>query len=147
MSALRRGRNVLDPGPWLWVLGALVLPAMVLVGFGPATSGLIRPQATATDVSVVITHGQIQMPDSAFAGPIAFTVTNRDSVSHRLDIKAVGSEKPLTSVGPLTPGAKDEKQVTLGAGSYLVYCPKGQGDGLTHMLSVLTKPASSTGSR
>jgi hypothetical protein len=131
-------RNPAPPGGplLLWVLGSLVLPMLLLVGFGAGVDWTVRHDPPAR-VAVVIDANRIEMPPAAAVGNVTFVVTNHDSVAHRLMVQAVGAEQPLGGVAPVRPGETATAQFTLGFGSYEVYCPARRRQGLTHLLSVL----------
>ncbi|HEX9631381.1 MAG TPA: hypothetical protein VGA02_02870 [Gemmatimonadales bacterium] len=130
----RRNRN--DPRAWLWLLGTLVLPVMILVGLGTGVDRAAGRQAAT--ISVVIHSDGIQMPDSLMAGTITFEVTNQDSVSHGLAVRPIGSAEPVARLdAPLRSGATARTQVTLAAGAYRVYCPNAVERGLMRVVTVL----------
>jgi hypothetical protein len=137
MFVVKTRRNRKDPRAWLWVVGTLVLPMMILVGFGTGVDRALGSQTAAT-VAVVIHPDRIQMPDSLTAGTITFEVTNRDSVVHGLAVRPVDTEEPVGQLeAPLRPGATAKMQVTLAAGSYRVYSPNAVDRGLMHVVSVV----------
>jgi len=125
-----------------WALVLLVLPALVVMGFGPGTRPVVTPNPAV--VSVVITPNRLQMPDSVVAGDITFEVTNRDSVTHGLALRKDGVDAPVGSLDtPVQPGASTQARLTLEPGTYHVYCPNAVERGLIHAVRVIPEPAKS----
>jgi plastocyanin len=94
----------------LLVVGALVaaLPA--------------RPGNPVT-VSANLTEWAIQLSDATVpAGQVTFTATNGGSIPHTLEVEGHGTEQKTPLIQP---GAKATLTLTLGPGTYEVYCPVG----------------------
>lgn len=135
MFVIRTGTARRDPRAWLWVMGTVVLPVVLLVGFGPGFERAVG--ATPHTVSVVIHPDRIQMPDSITSGPVILLVTNRDSVVHGLAVRPLADENPVGKLeAPVRPGARARTQVTLDAGHYRVYCPNAVDKGLSRLVTV-----------
>jgi plastocyanin len=139
-----------DPTAWLWVMGTLVLPVVLLVGFGSGLDRALGASRTANPatVTVVIHPDRILMPDSLAAGTVTFEVTNRDSVAHGLAVRPADQEKPVGKLdAPVRPGASAKATFTLAAGSYRVYCPNAVEKGLSRLITVVAaEPRTGDGS-
>jgi hypothetical protein len=90
MFVVATKRSARDPRPWLWVAGTLVLPLLLLAGFGPGMDHVLRTNPET--VKVVIHANRLEMPGSLTAGDIVFEVTNGDSVSHGLALRKEGTD-------------------------------------------------------
>lgn len=137
MFVVKTRRNRREPKAWVWMLGTLVLPVIILVGVGAGVDKAFGGPLPNT-VTVVIHPNHLQMPDSVTAGTITFEVTNRDSVPQGLAVRPVTGEEPIGWLdAPLQPGATAKAQVTLDVGSYRVYCPNGVHRGLSQVVDVV----------
>jgi len=135
MFVVATKRSARDPRPWLWVAGTLVLPLLLLAGFGPGMDHVLHTNPET--VKVVIHANRLEMPGSLTAGDIVFEVTNGDSVSHGLALRKEGTDTPIAQLEtPVRPGATGQVEVTLDAGQYQVYCPNGVDRGLIRQVEV-----------
>lgn len=143
MFVVTKGRTARNPRAWLWVVGTLVLPSMVLAGFGPGMRHAVRFNPEV--VQVVIHANRLEMPGSLTAGDLVFEVTNRDSVTHGFAVRKEGADTPLAQLElPVRAGATGRVEASLDPGQYQVYCPNGVDRGLVRTVSVVPpspKPA------
>lgn len=137
MFVVKTRRNRRDPKAWVWMLGTLVLPLVILVSLGAGVDKAIG--GPLPDIVTVVIHSdRLQLPDSVTAGTITFEVTNRDTVPQGLAVRPVTGEEPIGWLdAPLQPGATAKAQVTLDAGSYRVYCPNAVHRGLSEVIDVV----------
>jgi hypothetical protein len=135
MFVVTTRRSATRPRVWLWALGTLVLPMMVLVGFGPGMDHVIRSDPEV--VEVVIHPNRLAIPRSVPAGTIVFDVINRDTVTHGLAVRKEGGGAPIGHLEmPVRPGATGRVLFKLEPGDYHVYCPNGVHRGLIRRLTV-----------
>ena len=135
MFVVATRRSARDPRLWLWVVGTLVLPLVVLTGFGPGMDQVSR--SNPETVNVVIHPDRLEMPGSLTAGDIVFEVSNTDSVTHGLAVRKEGTDTPIAQMEmPVRPDSTGRVEVTLEAGQYQVYCPNGVDRGLIRQVEV-----------
>ena len=80
------------------------------------------PGAGATTITATLTEFHIALSRQALpAGTYTVSVTNAGTTLHALDI--TGSRGPVAASGSLLPGQSKSMKVTLGPGSYQLYCP------------------------
>jgi uncharacterized cupredoxin-like copper-binding protein len=65
------------------------------------------------------------MPTTIPAGPTTFNITNNGTVAHNFEIEGNGIEESLAA--NLAPGESGVLELVLDPGTYVVYCPVGEG--------------------
>lgn len=92
-------------------------------GSAPATStGQAAGSTSGTQVTATLTEYKIALSTSTFApGTYTFVAKNAGQVGHALEIDGPGVNDQKT--GSLAPGDSADLTVTLGAGTYDIWCP------------------------
>jgi uncharacterized cupredoxin-like copper-binding protein len=82
------------------------------------------PAPAPVAVGAVLSEWAIKLSTASLpAGPVAFTVTNRGSIPHALEVEGRGIEQATPQIQP---GSSATLTLTLAPGSYEIYCPVGQ---------------------
>ena len=76
-------------------------------------------------VGVTLTEFAINMPTELAAGPVRFNITNVGAAQHNFVIEGPGIAEQLEA--NLAPRTSDSLELELEPGTYVVYCPVGQG--------------------
>jgi len=76
-------------------------------------------------VDVTLTNFAIDMPTELAAGPIRFSIVNNGAAPHNLVIE--GDDLRKTLANNLQPGQAGSLNADLPPGTYVVYCPVGEG--------------------
>ncbi|WP_018505401.1 hypothetical protein [Parafrankia discariae] len=103
-----------------------------------ATAGVSSaPAATGTTVMVTATEFALKLSQDTFtAGTYTFVTTNDGQVTHALEIEGPGLGDSETA--DLGPGQSEGLTVTLGLGTYKLYCPVGnhEAQGMSTQITV-----------
>ena len=97
-------------------------------------------------IEVGLAEYEIDMPASVPAGMTTFSITNKGSMEHSIEIEGQGMEQELATA--LQPGGSATLDVTLQPGSYRVYCPvanHASEHGMERQLQVTPADASTAG--
>ncbi|HJQ48705.1 MAG TPA: hypothetical protein VJ870_20625 [Amycolatopsis sp.] len=104
-------------------IGALALVAAACGGGSPSSPATTAPAAAGTAVTAMMTDYHIALSQPTFApGTYTFTAVNSGSTPHALEINGPGVTDQRTP-GTIAPGRSATLTVTLGAGSYELWCP------------------------
>jgi hypothetical protein len=97
----------------------------VLALGGAATALAIRSLPAKTTVTVTEREYRISLSKKALpAGPVRLVVHNAGHVAHALSVSGPGLATRTT--GTIQPGATKTLQVTLGGGTFKMWCPIGR---------------------
>jgi plastocyanin len=89
----------------------------------PTTTGQAAGSTSGTQVTATLTEYHIALSTSTFTpGTYTFVTKNAGQVGHALEIDGPGVSSQ-NKTGSLQPGGSANLTVTLGAGSYDVFCP------------------------
>ncbi|MGH2615095.1 MAG: hypothetical protein ACRDJC_07645 [Thermomicrobiales bacterium] len=91
----------------------------------PETPAPAAADAGPELVDVSLTNFAIDMPTELAAGPIRFNIVNNGAAPHNLVIEGEGIQKRLAN--NLQPGQSGRLNVDLAPGTYVVFCPVGEG--------------------
>jgi sporulation protein YlmC with PRC-barrel domain len=128
------------PSPTL-AIGETVTRA-IPIGTGPG-SAAAGATAAGTSVAVALREYTIDMPASLPAGATRFVVTNTGARPHNLVIAGQGLEQEFAR--NLEPGETRTMDITLGPGSYSVYCPSDNPSALGMWLTLTVTVAGTPG--
>jgi hypothetical protein len=93
-----------------------------LVGATPARSNPRIPVPAAVNAS--LSEWKVELSSGTLpAGSVLFTVTNRGSIPHALEVEGRGIEQATPLIQP---GGSATLALTLASGTYEIYCPVGQ---------------------
>jgi plastocyanin len=105
----------------------LALAGAAVLALGGAAAALaIRTVPATTPVTVTVTEREYRISLSTKtppAGPVRLVVHNAGHVAHALSISGPGLATRTT--GTIRPGATKTLRVTLGGGTFTVWCPIG----------------------
>lgn len=100
--------------------------------FGLAALAVFSSAAPAQQVKVTLTEWKMRLSsDTVPAGRVTFTITNRGSMNHSLEVKGAGVDKETREIAVNQVGSL---AVTLKPGTYELSCPLAGG---THMMAGL----------
>lgn len=95
-----------------------------LVAATPARRDTPVPVPAPAAVNATLSEWKIELSTGNLpAGSVAFTVTNRGSIPHALEVEGHGLEQATPLIQP---GAGATLTLTLAPGTYEIYCPVGQ---------------------
>lgn len=98
------------------------------LGGGPtaAAVGDVPTSPAADTIHAVLRQWRISLSrPTVTTGPVVLHVTNEGTMPHRLEVEGHGLEKRTAAIAP---GERADLSVTLGKGTYKIYCPMGSGD-------------------
>ena len=107
---------------------------LLLLGLAP----VVLAQDSNT-VQVSLTEFEIDMPDSIPAGPTTFEVTNNGTVEHNFEVEGQGVEEELEA--NLQPGETGTLELDLAPGTYEIYCPVADHEGMGMSLTLTVTEA------
>ncbi|MTD52961.1 copper-binding protein [Amycolatopsis pithecellobii] len=128
--------------PHSFAASVLALGAVAVVATGCGSSApsspATPPPAAGTAVKATLTDYRITLSQATFApGTYTFTAVNAGSTPHALEINGPGVADQRTP-GTIAPGQSSAVTVTLGPGSYEMWCPVDGHKDLGMDLTVMT---------
>jgi len=105
---------------------AIAVGFVVAVALAGAAAGALAGQSTTRKTTVQVTEREYRISlstKSLPAGSVRLVVHNAGRIAHRLSISGRGLSTATTPLIP--PGATRALTVTLGGGSYRLWCPLG----------------------
>jgi hypothetical protein len=116
-------------GATIVALGAAESPGGLTAGEHPVGGAVtvagVQSAPAADTIGVTLTEWAITASRSTVpTGAVVIRVTNAGSMPHRLEVEGHGIEK---RTAPVAPGGHADLSVSLGAGTYELYCPLGSG--------------------
>jgi plastocyanin len=129
---------------------AAIGSALALAGAALAATAFGSPTAAQTVKITERDYALAFTPRSLAPGPVTFTIRNTGHVAHALAVSGPGLSTVRTAV--IAPGATRTLKVTLGRGTFKLWCPLGRhaAAGMKTTLSVgaaapvVTPPATTT---
>src|SRR5215212_2904905 len=116
-----------------------------LVFLASALGARPNPSGKPVAVTAKLSEWKVQLSaETVTAGPVAFTVTNSGSIPHALEVEGQGLEQQTVL---LQPGSSTTLTLTLGPGTYEVYCPVGEDSHKKLGMETHLKVMSASGSR
>jgi plastocyanin len=94
----------------------------------------VTPDKDANKVDVKLTEHQIDMPKQLSSGKTAFVVQNTGKEKHNFEIAGEGIKKKFFA--DVSPDETKVLHVDLKPGSYKVFCPMKEGEGMKLSLTV-----------
>lgn len=126
-------------------LAVVVLAATAVAG-GALAAIAAHGTARAATTKVTVTETDYAIApsiDTVSPGKVTFTVTNSGAVAHKFGIKGNGVNKKI--LGLIKPGATKSVTVVLKKkGTYTLFCPLHQAQGMTATFTVAAAPSGTT---